>query len=35
MDFVLVGLSWMLVLGLQMKQKERIGVAVGMSVGVL
>jgi hypothetical protein len=35
MDFVLVLLPWTVVWGLQMKLKEKIGIAVAMSFGLL
>ena len=35
MDFVLAGIAWRVIWGLTMKLREKIGVAVGMSMGVL
>jgi hypothetical protein len=35
MDFTLALLPWKLIWGLQMKKKEKVGVAVAMSCGVL
>ena len=35
MDLVLALLPWKLIWGLQMKTKEKLGVAVAMSMGIL
>lgn len=35
MDFILAMLPWPLIWGLQMKKKEKFGIAVAMSLGVL
>ncbi len=35
MDFALALLPWRVVWGLQMRQKERVGVAIAMSMGIL
>jgi hypothetical protein len=35
MDLVLAFLPWKIIIGLQMKKKEKAGVAVAMSMGVL
>jgi hypothetical protein len=35
MDFILAFLPWKIVWGLQMKKKEKFGVALAMSMGVL
>jgi hypothetical protein len=35
MDFAIVTLVWKVILGLQMRQVEKYGVAIGMSMGIL
>lgn len=35
MDFVLALLPWQIIWNLQMKRKEKFGVAVAMSMGIL
>ncbi len=35
MDFVLAMIPWKIIWGLQMKKKEKFGVAIAMSMGVL
>lgn len=34
-DFILALLPWKIIMGLQMKRHEKIGVAVAMSLGLL
>lgn len=35
MDFILALLPWRIIWGLQMKKKEKVGVALAMSMGIL